>query len=67
MTKKSFIIFPDVFPTAAVALIILRLLRRQQVRVEIAILLLFMIELKLSLQALLYTCYLGSNYASIGL
>ena len=55
MTKKSFVVFPDVFPTAAVALIILRPLRRQQVGVEIAILLLFMIELKLSLQVLLYT------------
>ena len=67
MTKKSFVVFRDVFPTAAFALIILRPLRRQQVGVKIAILLqkqLFIIELKLSLQELFYTYYFGSNYSS---
>ena len=29
MTKKSFVVFPDVFPTAAVALIIVRPLQRR--------------------------------------
>ena len=64
ITKKSFVIFRDLFPTAADALIIVRLLQSHKVGVEIAILLLFMIELKLSLQQLLYTYNFGRNHAS---